>query len=752
MILFSGCHGDGPTPFRPGGVDVAPEGQDAVGTVQLPAGCAIDAGSLKVLSCAGEFAVEADGSFAAREPDGGLAAVYVVDEAENLILAGFVDADDPGGAVIDARSTALVLLFQATGCYTFPRSAWDQVLDLLEQSPELDQVTAAIEGALAVNPHAVSEGDEAIRSALLAAAASLSPATATSAVFPGMADGDPYVGTADIVATRGSPTLIVVDGDNPQSGVHVGPNPDGDGIIFINSYRVHFVCLVFRTGHQRDDGSTVVLDQWELVEDMRHIKPAQELGGVVETVADALIAGKTPWEPVTTGPIDLTVYPQDAAKTFYKIVLFGPGAGGAPLPPGLQIPQAATHQQRMRQCGTNASTYTFMKEVLLPLLAMAIPGDFMKGDDTAFVTVADAMVQFATAGADCIQDISHSEYRDAIAACVGAIARSDAARELFFNILEKMAGTQAAGRFLSAGALQSVQKVVARAQVILGIIDRVMCGADLTRVVSHLAKAEPWNSWDATVGNPVVRITPDPAVCGIDDVVRLSCLAPAISGDTLKYHWWCNGEHGVLKHWQDEDTQLWTTDNWVQYNGNWDASNGDKETVWVKVWRVEATNTGTEDVLIGQADVEITIEDTDWIKAECRYMPKTDYTDPRHPGTYSSASAVYHVWTRVPGASSYALKLYTNVPLPDDYPEILDDYVTELDDPVYDYNWALAVFGGLNLWGIAEDELFRVSGLFRVTNFASQAQVDFHWAEEQSSWEARVAIMRQMTLYVRPIN
>ena len=140
---------------------------DASGSIVLPSGVALNPSSLHVTSASGTVTVGSNGSYTVTEPAGGGAAtVLLTDANDNVVMLGHVDTDNPSFNEISPTSTAVEILFFATGSFTLPQTTWPDVYRILAAAPETATLAGVISTQMAANPTAVGDMDPVIVNAI----------------------------------------------------------------------------------------------------------------------------------------------------------------------------------------------------------------------------------------------------------------------------------------------------------------------------------------------------------------------------------------------------------------------------------------------------------------------------------------------------------------------------------------------------------------------------------------------------------
>jgi hypothetical protein len=131
------------------------------GSVELPSG--LSPTGQKVANSLGAASVSSSGQFRLNAIEGTRQLAVTLNSAGNPMLLGWPDEQHK---VINAHSTAEVLVYMATGLFMLPADAQSNVLDLLAKSPELANIEKAIADTLTQDPAALSKPNQMVDQAL----------------------------------------------------------------------------------------------------------------------------------------------------------------------------------------------------------------------------------------------------------------------------------------------------------------------------------------------------------------------------------------------------------------------------------------------------------------------------------------------------------------------------------------------------------------------------------------------------------
>lgn len=199
-------------------------------------------------------------------------------------------------------------------------------------------------------------------------------------------------------------TKVIVEGDNPRSGVIVGPRDTGDGIVITNLHRRHLWYFIFRTGY-RDQNDEDWDIPWEKLDhtnsDMPlvpYVEAVNSYSGVIGTLWD-LIAGTMALQPVEGKPVRLSLEPADAKRTYYSIIVLGAAATGDQL----VVPDpllGTAYEDEVDNACTLINLLTWFQELVAPVLFTFLPEEcFGQWEVDPLATALMHVMKFAKARA-----------------------------------------------------------------------------------------------------------------------------------------------------------------------------------------------------------------------------------------------------------------------------------------------------------------------------------------------------------------
>lgn len=598
VMVVVGCGGGG---LRGGG-----QTYGAAGVVKLPAGSTLQMADLKVMGCVAQVTPQSDGSFIIDEPDTGPALVAVVDRAGHMVLTGFVNASDATAAEISAKSTATALLFHQICAYTVMPSAWADALRVIAADAHTDSLADVVASRVAADPAALGSSDPAIRAALVAAAEAVLPSGMRGPAVSAAPRAAHAAQVAARVAVTRSPAAIVVTSLPTQSGIQVGANADGDGIVLTNSYRRHVWYWVYVTGYQDAGGSDHMYGENAWVKVTNAYLPATNgLAGALGSAIDALW-DNVAYAPVTSDPIDITFAPSGAKKVYLSVVTAGAGSASLDLPPGLSG-NPDTGDWASRKSGMQA--ITFVKDFMLPAFFTFIPADAVgRMTGRQLTDFSFDMISLCTqSGFDATLAISSNDWWGALQSVGKGIAtdgelQQSLAKLIATRFLTKYSSAQVAGMLANSARLL---------QTVLKVVDYGYLGIDFVAVARDCAQSDVYNHFTVTASVPPVRIEPNPAVVHPAMSVDLTTYKGIETPGAFSYHYTTQGNYGHFVTGTQSGKDVVTSSETVTYVCDPDAKAGDTETVKVEVERRITTDAGYQMDTIGEATVTVNIRASD---------------------------------------------------------------------------------------------------------------------------------------------
>ncbi len=210
------------------------------GNISLPSGISVQNTGLSILNSQGSSVIATDGTFKLLSSTVGRQFAQVTDSEGNMILAGWIDANHLS---LNIHTTAMVLLYFSSGCYMQSSEIYDQIIDKIDVYPGLAPLEAAITTSLMDNPHALSENDPRI-------------ATALKTAIDGLKTAIPLSRNTSIRSNKSRAILIQPAG--ARSGLTIDTTGGMNNIRIINEYRRRTHVFLERVSFLPAGGGTAV--------------------------------------------------------------------------------------------------------------------------------------------------------------------------------------------------------------------------------------------------------------------------------------------------------------------------------------------------------------------------------------------------------------------------------------------------------------------------------------------------------------
>ncbi len=594
--------GDEPTIERPPSI-VLDEPKMLVGTVSLPVGMTIDPTTLRVRSSDSTATPSADGAFSLSVRLRTPSFVQVVDGTGRLILMGFANPDHAVPNVINSRTTALALLYFANGGWTIFPDSLSNVLDLLDQTQAVADLTDAIEAALGADAGALQDGDETVLAALDAAHEATKfpepPRDSTT-----VADDSAQLKLGPHMQSTGvSPLLLITpDGSTRQSGVQIAHNPDGEGIVAINNFRRRGKLYVYRTATENDAGTRRDITPPERVDEME--VPTTYRLSLISSIS-AVLSGSASWAPITLPPIELT-HETGNAKTYYKAIVIGSSFDFVGTPGITTDPQFANFVPAWSAEADSLQWKLVLLDFFVPILETVAIGGPLSAMESAS---AGALAAFVETLNPVLLEIGVAVPRTNKQAAdfVTVAIRNMADDEIFTsNIVIQLQKfwPSALSTQSTLATLQSNAAAVARSATFLRAIQLAMAALDLGAVVKDNQSSSWADSWEIVAAPRTVHVTPESTRVEVGETRNFTATLSSPPSGTLLYVWSTSGDHGHLGDGITEGDEVESHLTTIVYSSDPNARAGDRDTITVSVYLEDANGSRT---LVGELEEPVEV-------------------------------------------------------------------------------------------------------------------------------------------------
>lgn len=586
-LLLASC------PFAP-----PPSGEQllpATGVVRLPTSYPTSMAALKVMSTygAGEATVDENGRFTLLVPPTGSLQVDLVDAQGKILMMGHLSA---GGGEISPRQSAIILAFYALGGFTLPPENHEALMALIADHAALVPLTQVVENCLITSPAVISDGDNRLTDAIRAARDAMLGSAAARALGGDAAGRSPL---------NKDSSLMTIQPTARQSGIEILQNEGGNGVLAQNSFRRYATFLVYRTGTEAEDGTTVMLNPPVAVGAAHDISSTSRLE-FFSAIGDAF-TGHAPFEPVRTNPVELPIE-AGSTRTFYDVVVLGPAIESV-YPPIFQDIKYFGFADEWNNRLDQLRFKMFWLDFAWPAIETFL---FVKGANAQQAKLDQFVTEFKSL---C----------DRRLLALGVILRSKDPKEgglvvamnLLLNALKedtfRLEFVDACKRALNQSALNQASfesmaaklKGRASASAIVAAIQIAMTVGDLGAVMKDALNSRTGELWAVTVLSPRVRLDPHTATVTLNQpAATLTATVRGTNSTSFVYRWSTPGGFGTLTDLHGKQgTSFDSAHGSVNYLANVGAiKNGDMETVTVRVFE---NSGGAAGAFIGQATATI---------------------------------------------------------------------------------------------------------------------------------------------------
>ena len=559
--------------FAPGPGDSTPcayfgdftDPQDVTGGIVLPAERDEALDTLVVSTATADWPVDATGSFAATVISDAPSLVIVLDGSGDPLLTGFVEPDDiAAGAMLDATSTAIALLYFALGGFLIPQENRAELLAEIEVAPELAALVAAIETSLSNGEYPLMADTGPVADAMVSASETLIARVQSEASKGEVARN--IMPKDDTTLTN---ILIQPGGDVLQSGLKV-LHADNGGVQVQNHFRRRSYYYAYWSSYKNAAGETIELDTPIRVGEPQKITTTAALGEVAGVLA--AFDGSAPWAPFTVGPFDLPKYDlaPSVIQTNCELILVGCNLNPSSLPSDYPDPRYAGELDEWQSSYAYLQAETFFVDFVLSIVMLAATGAQSalqaKKVGGAIEDLKETFdPEFARIGLALPLD-TPAEYKAAAKEALLLMRDNDIVRASTLNTLKSLWATSTSNK-ANLERLQTTLRNGTRMSAIVLAIETTITALDLGAVVKDLLNSNSVDVWDANVIDRVVRINPsEPEIEEGDTTITLRASVNGLPDEVFCYRWsLLPGSSGEIYTALEEGPEFLTKEDEITY-------------------------------------------------------------------------------------------------------------------------------------------------------------------------------------------
>ena len=604
------------------------------GSIALPS--SVD--NVELLTLFGAVEVSETGDFALPQSYNGRYLGMVMDQDDDPVLLGWLDAVYGDDQLITPATTADVLLFYALGGYFLHYDYWADFRDVLAETTLSDNLASCIAACLEEDPKALVNGNPLIRAALEEA---ILDAVALAAKHPQHSKPDSQNTKAMLLhpISQGGIAVNNLGSEEVLNTVQISND----------RRRITWVFFEHLRDHIKDDSGTWIDEKNVMIFDKK-LESVTGLGGTISTFSD-IVSGDLAYTPVTLDPFFIP-NPTDPniVKSEYRVVVVGPA--------NLSIHQYESEiTQEMYERWLLTSYEWLFRDLIFPFFATQLPG---KNENLASIGGFGRLVESTIENLpnqipDLLPLIHEGKYKESFMLVLNSIKNSSSLQEYIFNelILVFLGGDN-----VPAEAWARMNTAFVKIKNALSIADFLLGAYDLGSVLAALHNTEPALFFDIEVLPPTVTISPAieivPAAMSAMFTATVRDGNEPVTGN-LRYIWQLidGQDKGYLrKEDMSQGQQLMTTDNTIRFV----AAIGieEEEEVELKCTVSQYNNILSQWIVLGEDTCRITVIPN---RGEAELFSLHDVWINDRGGT----SFIYRVgvwFPKVPGATRYKVEGY----------------------------------------------------------------------------------------------
>ncbi len=588
LFILQACGGDhAAEPVNRIPTTIAAPDQAAVVAVKanLPVG-APRVASLGLNDGIGSVSVGSNGTFALPVFSGGPQFAYLTTATNATVGLGFVSST---ATIIDATSTAQVLIYFAAGFYDLTLPYRVGVLDEIKSAAGFDAVVTVVSAAIAGGGIDTPTNAPLVTAALTTFVTALYASPAASAAAK----------TAQRLGRRVK-DVRVTPGDL-QSGINV-INDFPNGIHFQNKYRRLATAYVDEVSSTDAAGNVTPKAVTDVVAPVQ-IPATSGVGSVVSTAVDAarVLAGAAgDYNPVSTDSTPLAL--EDGfTKTTYNVTIVGMG-----LPGGFTT---LTDEQTKRQ--RDLVLLQLLQNYIVPVVCSIIVPLNSSQIDTFFKynsangVVADLISAVAVAAPQLYDLTDQGKLVEAKDLMLNTIFQSNALQGYVLTLVQQLILEQA-GHGAAAVATSYAQRLL----LALNVANGVLASYDIGVLTTQVALSHHADRFVVDVTADKVTLTPQTATVLPTATQNFVASVPSASdsGQSVVYTWTNTAVNGHLIDGQDGhrdnfDSSMGTVTYVPLSNGAGD------DTITVTAYLVN----NSQRVLVGEKEATVTVQQNPWV-------------------------------------------------------------------------------------------------------------------------------------------
>jgi hypothetical protein len=502
------------------------------------------------------------------------------------VLLGWADAS---AGKLSPQTTAEVLVYIATGAHMLHPDAARVVRSFLTTAPAVASLASQVTTALAADSKALARTDGALAAAVTQTVRTITP-------------------------PRGR--AVKVDPSQEKSGIQ--PIQQGATQVQLqHTVRRRAFAYIEQIGYLEASptGGAAVRRDLSAPRPITSFDVPRTTGvsSVNGVIVDGLMMGQTAYGPVVSDPVTLLLQPDSAVGTIYRLVTVGPSGG----PMIASERPYFTRERDDKFMALTGLTMVFdwaISLVLNTILGLegapGVPGYGAFANDIG-PDCANFLISTVPGALDKL--VPNGDFVGVGKDLAYALATSNSARSALGLIVIKLYGLLAAKKLVTTVGTAALGKLVERALVVFSVAGAALNAFDILVTMDNVGQANPIDSWEVTVTQPKVTLSPETATVKAGDTLSLLARVVDEVGSTnlVTYHWKITSGTGTLRNPVSgaTGTSLDSASQNMTYQSSADAA--DKETITIEMEAFLGSVNNTNRTSLGKGSSTLTISKQD---------------------------------------------------------------------------------------------------------------------------------------------
>jgi len=577
ITVFSSCGGGSSEKDVENDLSIA--GTLYQGSISLPE----NVSASEVINAYSNESITSNGSFQFRAPTKGRILTIAESDVGDPLFAGWLGEKSKK---LDARTTAEVIAFYATGAFTAPFSQQERLKDLFSDLEMLDNLANLIETELSKNNRLLSKDNTTFKDLIK---------PELDAIVKSL------YGSADASNTKTglSARALLVNPTVERSGLRIDTLSGLNEIQITNRFR--------RTGFAFIDRVSIFNDQGEVASAKNILKDKVEaslgLDGGLGTINQVITASfepggiwnskNTAYQPKSSKSIKLPNV-DGAKKTRYRIAIVGPGINAGDIP-DLKPDELAKLKE--------LNVIFVLKEIMIPLLAQVFIPSLDFDHDITGDLLQDLIGVATTTIPDIIEKSEKGDLKGAMDAAWQFVKTSGSGRDaLLFAILDKFGDFRTED---SRAALLRARGLANGLINVSGALDTAATSLDLLFLARAFDFSNRADIWTIDAIEEKITITPEKSKIKVDEFITLEAHVVGAETDlNFEYRYTTEGNYGKLQGQFENGKKVTSTNPFVTY----DAQKAGTEYIRVEILQI--IEGLAERVPVGQATAFVKVTDS----------------------------------------------------------------------------------------------------------------------------------------------